>query len=207
MSKLFAALWRQDRLLNVASVLALVSLALWSRLRYVVGSYTYTYDSGDSHAVLLKALLLSHGDFTNSARVFFGSPLSSPPLIHGLMAGISRVFAVPIHDIPLFLTPTVTIIGLLALFGMLRKVFDPLIAFLSVGLVALLPRLSFESTEPDKSPYVLAFFFMALFALYLGRERRPWLIVAGCLMGLSVFSHVTGYILLPVFFASHVVLA
>lgn len=195
------------RLLTRPPILAMaivLLLALWSRSRYIFDTYNYTFGSGDAHGILLKALFISKGILTPPAEL--GSIFDTPPLLPLLIAAFSRLFNIPIHSVPFVLTPFITAVALLALFAILHRVFGLLTAFLAVGLIALLPRFSFDSTEPEKTVFVLSFFVLALFFLYQGQTRRPLLTVAGFFMGLSLFSHTTGLIFLPVFALSLLVL-
>ena len=200
---------RQMALLQTGAPFALIFLfALWSRLRYAVWSYHDTYGSGDAHLILAKAMFIDRGEWRppidlGPPAVLFGDP----PLIPFLLAGFSRISGIPLSLAPLVLTSALTIVALFALFGVLRRAFDLPIALIATCLVALLPRFSLDSTEPDKAAYVVSFFVIALFYLYEAQSRPRLFLVAGLFMGLSVFSHNTGYLFLPVYALSHVALS
>ncbi len=188
--------------------LALVALvAVASRLRYIAG-FDGAYGSGDAHLLLTKALFIERGDLRPDASLGVSSNIfATPPLVPMLLGGFARVTTVPVDHAPLILGPLVTVAGLLALYAVAARAFDRTVAIAGVLLVALLPRFSFDSTEPDKVAYVLSFFLIALFFLYEGQRRPALLLAAGAFMGLSVFSHTTAYLFLPVYLLSHVALS
>ena len=200
---------RQVALAQRFSPFALIfALALWSRLRYALWSYHDTYGSGDAHLILAKAMFISRGEWRppidlGPSAVLFGDP----PLIPLLLAGFSRVSLVPLSIAPLVVTPILTIAALFALFAILRRAFDAPVALVATSLVALLPRFSFDSTEPDKAAYVVSFFLIALFFLYEAQARPRLFLAGGFFVGLAVFSHNTGYLFLPVYVLSHVALS
>lgn len=200
---------RQMAVVRSTAPFALIFLlAAWSRLRYAVWSYHDTYGSGDAHLILAKAMFINRGEWR--PPVDLGPPavlFGDPPLIPFLLAGFSRVSGIPLAIAPLVLTSALTIVALFALFAILRRAFDLPVALLSVCLVALLPRFSLDSTEPDKAAYVVSFFLIALFFLYEGQQRPRLYLAAGFFMGLSVFSHNTGYLFLPVYGLSHIALS
>jgi hypothetical protein len=196
------------RVRTLAPFAIIVGLALWSRLRYGVFAYHDTYGSGDADLVLLRAQFIMRGEWRPPLEMGGGASLFiDPPLISLLLAAVSLVTTIPIEDTPLLVTPIITIAALLALYGVVRRAFDPAIALVSVALIAVLPRFSFDSTEPDKVAYVVGFFAIALYFLYAGQARRQLLVLAGLFMGLSMFSHSTGYLFYPVFALSFVALA
>jgi 4-amino-4-deoxy-L-arabinose transferase-like glycosyltransferase len=182
-------------------------VALASRLRYVAG-FDGAYGSGDAHLVLTKALFVSRGDLRPDASLgLSGNIFATPPLIPLLLGSFARLTSIPVESAPLILGPLVTVAGLLALYAVATRAFDRTAALIGVLLVALLPRFSFDSTEPDKVAYVLSFFLLALLCLYEGQRRPRLLLAAGAFMGLSVFAHTTGYLFLPVYVLSHVALS
>ncbi len=199
-----AAIFNDERVRGIAPVLAICAIGLLTRLRYGVFAYHDTYGSGDAHLILLKALFIRRGETQPAVDV--GGVYGDPPLIPLLYAGLSRATGIAIHDLPLIVTPLLTIVALAALYSIVRRSFDVRTALAGVGLVALLPRFSFDSTEPDKVAYVVSFFVIALFLLDEGQRRRPLLALAGVVMGLAAFSHTTAYLFLPVFVLSYVAL-
>lgn len=188
------------RVAPAAPYILIAVVALLSRLRYAWWSYNDAYGSGDAHLMLTRALFISRGDYSPPAELGPASGIfTTPPLIPLLIAASSKLTGVAIETIPLILTPAITILALLALFDVTRRALGPGVALASTLLVALHPRFSFDSTEPDKVAYVVSFFLLALWCAYAARERRWLLIVGGLFMGLSVFSHTTGYFFVPVF--------
>ncbi len=182
-------------------------VALVSRLRYAVWAYHATFGSGDADLMLTRAMFISRGEFRPplqlgpAANVFI-----DPPGIALIFATVSKL-GVPLHTAPFIVTPILTIAAMFALFALLRRAFDTQIALISVCLVSLIPRFSFDSTEPDKVGFVLSFFIIALFFMYEAQLRPKLYLLAGLFMGFSVFSHNTGYLFLPVFLISHVALS
>lgn len=200
---------RQAALARGLAPFALIStLALWSRLRYVLWSYHQNYGSGDAHLILAKAMFISRGEWRppldlGPSAVLFGDP----PLVPLLLAVFSRITFVPLSVAPLIVTPLLTIAALCALFAILRRAFDAPVALIATSLVALLPRFSFDSTEPDKAAYVVSFFVIALFFLYEAQARPRLFLAGGLFLGLAVFSHNTGYLFVPGYVLSHVALS
>jgi hypothetical protein len=183
------------------------SIALASRLRYVLG-YHDNYGSGDAHLVLTRALFLERGELAPPAALGAVSNIfAHPPLIPLLLAAVAKATPLSVVDAPLVLGPIISIAGLLALYAVLCRAFDRTVAFAAMALVALLPRYSFDSTEPDKVAYVVSFFLIALFFLYEGQRRRPLLLAGGLFMGLALFAYTTALLFLPVFVASHLALS
>jgi dolichyl-phosphate-mannose-protein mannosyltransferase len=176
---------------------AIAGLAMLSRLRYIL-AYHETYGSGDAHLILSRASLLKEGVLRAPASVGFHI-FDDPPLLPLLFAAFSKGTGVSLETTPLILGPALTVIAMLALFHVLKRTTGLATALLATGLVALLPRFSFDSTEPDKSAYVVGFFILALFFLHEGQRRQPLLLVAGLCMGLALFSHTTALFFLPVF--------
>ena len=198
------ALRTHRRLSYVALFGGVLALALWSRYRYVVGEYTYTFGTGDAHLLLLKALFLREGILRPSAEMAPATAVfDQPPLIPLLFAGISRLTTVSLDIAPFIVVPLLTAVALLAFFGLVRRTFDLPTAVLSTGLLALLPRYSFDSTEPEKAPFVVSFAVVALWLLVKSEERRALLPLAGLFLGLAVFAHITGYFFLLVFVLSY----
>ncbi len=179
-----------------------IAIALFSRVRHGIWSYDGTYGSGDAHLILLKALFVSEGKFRTTTFPV-GGLFSDPPALPLLFGTLNRLTGVPIEILPLIVTPLITIAGLAALYSVVHRSLGNLTALLGVSLVALLPRFSFDSTEPDKVAFVVSFFLIAVFFLYEGQRRRWMLTLAGLFMGLAVFSHTTGYVFLPVFALSY----
>jgi len=180
------------------AVVALV--ALYSRLRYGAFAYHDSFGSGDADLILAKALFISRGEWRPPVEL--GAPASlfaDPPLIPFLLAGFTKLSGISLATAPLVVTPAVSIAGLLALYAVVRRAFDPTVALAAALLVALLPRFSFDSTEPDKGAYVVSFFLLALLSAYAGQTRRPLLLLAGVFMGCSLFAHSTGYLFVPVY--------
>lgn len=199
-----AAAW-----LRAAAPFALIAVvALASRLKYALFAYHDTLASGDAHLILTKAMFISRGEWRPPVEL--GGPatiFSDPPLIALLLGGVEKATSLPMMAVPAVVTPALTIAALCALYGVARRAFDPLAALVGVCLVALLPRFSMDSTEPDKAIYVVSFFMLALFFLYEAQERPRLYVAAGACMGASVFSHTTGYIFLGVYGLAHVALA
>lgn len=183
-------------------------VALWSRYRFAAGSYNYNFGSGDAHLILTKALFIARGVLTPPAELApADSVFDQPPLIPLVLAAFSRLFDTPLDLAPFIVVPALTCAALLAFFILLRRIFDLPTALMGAVLTALLPRLSFDSTEPEKAPFVVSFFIVSLLLLYLGQERRPLLVFAGVFMGLAVFSHTSAYLFLPVFVLSQLALS
>lgn len=191
-----------------APLLVIFGVALWSRLRYAVWSYHFTFGSGDADLILAKAMFLSRGELRPPLDL--GAPanvFADPPFISMIFAVATKVFGIPLATAPLIVTPALTIAALFALYALVRRAVDAPVALVSVCLVALLPRFSFDSTEPDKAPFVVSFFIIALWLMYEAQERPRLYLLSGFFMGLSVFSHNTGYLFLPVFVLSHIALS
>ncbi len=187
-------------LLYAILLLSLLALALWSRYRYILGDYTFTFGSGDAHLIMVKALFLREGIVQPSPELVpVTEVFDQPPLIPMMLGGISLLASIPLETVPLVVVPIVTGIALLAFFDLVRRTFDVATATISTGLLALLPRFSFDSTEPEKMPFVVSFAVIALWLLVLSRERRWLLPFAGLFLGLAIFSHTTGYFFVPVF--------
>ena len=187
-----------------AFLLTFFSLALWSRYRYIFGDYTYTFGSGDAHAILTKAVLLREGVFRASPELVPVAELfDQPPLIPLVFAGFSFVTSLPLQLAPFVIVPVLTSLALLAFFDLVRRTFDLATAIISTGLLAIMPSVSFASTEPEKAPFVLSFSVFALWLLVCSKTRPSLLPVAGLFLGLAVFSHTTGYFFIPVFVLSY----
>ena len=187
-------------LLYVILLLGLLALALWSRYRYVLGDYTFTFGSGDAHLILVKALFLREGIVQPSPELVPVTEIfDQPPLIPLLLGSISLISSIPLATVPLVVVPLITTAALFAFFDFVRRTFDVATAVISTGLLALLPRFSFDSTEPEKMPFVVSFSVIALWLLVLSRQRSWLLPLAGLFLGLAVFSHTTGYFFVPVF--------
>ena len=132
---------------------------------------------------------------------------ADPPFIPLLFAAVAKGTPLALHDVPLVVGPIVTIAALFALYGVVSRAFDRSVAVVACVAVALLPRFAFDSTEPDKVAYVVSFFVIGLFFLYEG-QRRPWaFLLAGLFMGLSLFSHTTALLFVPVYAGSHIALS
>jgi hypothetical protein len=186
----------------------IVVIALLSRMRYSVWGYHYTFGSGDADLILTKAMFISRGEFRPPLNLGSSASLfGDPPLIPLIFAAAHKVFHLPLDIAPLIVTPALTIVALFALYAILRRAFDATTALVSVCLLSLLPRFSFDSTEPDKVAFVTSFFIIALFFIYEAQTRPRLYLAAGLFMGLSVFSHNTGYLFLPVYGLSHVALS
>ena len=197
-----ALAWR----LGPYALIAVAALA--TRLRYGIFGFHDTFGSGDAHLLLTQALFVERGDFQPPASI--GPPadiFANPPLIPLLLAAFSKIPGIALHDAPLILGPLLTVAALLALYTVVARAFDRTTALVGVGLVALLPRFAFDSTEPDKVAYVVSFFLLSLLCLYEGQRRPALLLAAGLFMGLSVFSHTTAYLFLPVYLLSHIALS
>jgi 4-amino-4-deoxy-L-arabinose transferase-like glycosyltransferase len=195
------------RLQAAAPFLLISAIALASRLKYALFTYHDTLASGDAHLILTKALLVSRGEWRPPVEL--GGPatiFSDPPFIALFLGAIEKVTSLPMMALPAIVTSALTIAALCALYGIARRAFDPLTALAGVCLVALLPRFSLDSTEPDKAIYVVSFFMIALYFLYEAQSRPRLYLAAGAFMGLSAFSHTTGYIFLGVYVLSHVAL-
>jgi hypothetical protein len=185
----------------------IVAVGLLSRLRYAVWGYHDSFGSGDAHGVLTRALLIERGDFEPSATIGPVSAIfSNPPLIPLLLAGVAKT-GIPLADVPLLTGTLITLAALCALYAIATRAFDRTVALAGVLLVAVLPRFSFDSTEPDKVAYVVSLSIIALFLLYEGQRRPPLLLLAGLSMGLAAFSHTTAYLFVPVYVLSHVALS
>jgi hypothetical protein len=182
-------------------------IALASRIKYALFTYHDTLASGDAHLILTKALLVSRGEWRPPVEL--GGPatiFSDPPFIALFLGAIEKATSLPMMAIPPIVTGALTITALCALYAIARRALDPLTALLGVCLVALLPRFSLDSTEPDKAIYVTSFFIIALHFLYEAQARPRLYLVAGGFIGLSAFSHTTGYIFLGVYVLSHIAL-
>ena len=187
-------------LLYAILLLSLLALALWSRYRYILGDYTFTFGSGDAHLIMVKALFLREGIVQPSPELVPVTQLfDQPPLIPLLLSSVALIASLPLETVPLVVVPLITTAALFAFFDLVRRTFDVATAAISTGLLALLPRFSFDSTEPEKMPFVVSFSVIALWLLVLSRERRWLLPFAGLFLGLAVFSHTTGYFFVPVF--------
>lgn len=200
-SALFTHLFRYWPLFLIAVV------ALASRARYVWDHHD-AYGSGDANLVLTRALLIERGEFAPPGSLGAVAGLfSTPPLIPLLFAAVVKATPLSLHSVPLVLGPLLTIAGLCALYFVVTRAFDRTVALLACLGVALLPRFAFDSTEPDKVAYVVAFFVIALYFLYEG-QRRPWMfLLAGLFMGFALFAHNAALLFLPAYVGSHIALS
>jgi hypothetical protein len=191
------------------TVLALSSvgaLAIASRLRYVL-AFHGVYGSGDANLELARALAMKDGMWhPPSGLVLLRSVFDQPPLIPALLASVSRTTGLTLDLTPLVVVPILTTAALLVLTRLLARIYGWPTALAAAALIALLPRLSFDSTEPDKAPFVVSFFIFSLAALYAGVEDRRFLLVAGFCIGLAMLAHTTAYLFLPVLALSYVAL-
>lgn len=195
--------------LRVAAPFLLVSaIALASRLKYALFTYHDTLASGDASLVLTKAMFISRGEWRPPVEL--GGPatiFSDPPFIALFLGAIERVTSLPLMALSPLVTSALTIAALCALYAVARRAMDPLAALIGVSLLALLPRFSMDSTEPDKAIYVVSFFAIALYFLYAAQTRPRLYLAAGAFIALSAFSHTTGYIFLGVYVLSHMALS
>ncbi|HZP56600.1 MAG TPA: hypothetical protein VFC53_03485 [Dehalococcoidia bacterium] len=191
----------------VASWLVLLIVATAagvSRLRYIV-SFHGTFGSGDAHSVLVHALLMRSGTLRAAPDlVISGDTFGQPPLIPALLAAVSRATTLSLEQTTLIVTPALTVAAIIALTQVLRRRFGWALALASGSLIAILPKLSFDSTEPEKSPYVLACVIFALAAIDASRDRPRLVVVAGAFTALAMLAHTTGYLFLPVLAFSYV---
>jgi 4-amino-4-deoxy-L-arabinose transferase-like glycosyltransferase len=188
-----------------APYLLVVAVGLASRLKYALVTYHDTLASGDAHLILTKALFVSRGEWRPPVEL--GGPstiFSDPPLIALLLGGAEKATSLPMIALAATMTSLLTIAALCALYAVARRAFDPLTAVIGVCLVALLPRFSMDSTEPDKAIYVVSFSIIALYFLYAAQTRPRLYLAAGAFIGLAAFSHTTGYIFLGVYGLSHI---
>ncbi len=193
-----------QRLFSFSLLGGLFALALWSRYRYVIGDDTYTLGTGDAHLILVKALLISRGVLSPPPELVpVTEVFDQPPLIPLVFAGIHRLTAMPLEIAPFVIVPLVTSVAMLAFFGFVRRAFDLPTAIIATVLLALLPHFSFDSTEPEKAPFVVSFVMVALWFLMKSQERRALLLLAGLFLGLAAFAHATGYLFIPVFILSY----
>ena len=188
-----------------AAPFALVAIvALASRLKYALFTYHDTYASGDAHLVITKAMFVARGEWRPPIEL--GGPatiFSDPPFIPLLLGAIEKATSLPMFAIPAIVTSVLTIAALCALYAVCRRALDPATALVGVCLLALLPRFSMDSTEPDKAIYVVSFFTIALYFLYAAQTRPRMYLLAGAFVGLSAFSHTTGYIFVGVYLIAH----
>lgn len=195
------------RLLAMATGLGLATLAIVtisSRLRYVL-SFDGTYGSGDAHGILVRAFFLREGNFSPSPHLALTHDIfDQPPLLPALLAMVSFVPGVSLEIAPLVLMPAMTLAAVVVLYRLLHRTLGLPIAIGASLMFALLPRWSFDSTEPDKAPAVVSMFVFALAATEAGRRDRRFLLLGGFFMGLSMMAHTTAYFFLPVLVGSHV---
>jgi hypothetical protein len=186
---------------------AIVALSLIARLRYAVFSYHDSFSSGDAHLVLTRAMFVREGIWEPEGSLgAAGALFSSPFLLAFMYAGFSHATGLGVDVAPLILGPIITTAGLLAFYAVLRRAFDPIVAAVAVGLVALIPRFALDSTEPDKVAYVVSFWLIALYFQYRAQEQPRAYLASGVFMGLAVMTHTTAYLFVPVYVLSHIAL-
>lgn len=189
-----------------ALLIAVALVASLSRLRYVI-SFAGTFGSGDANAIAMHAVFLRLGELHTSPQLAVSGDLfSQPPLIPSLLALLSVISRMPISTLALVAVPLLTTGALLLLSALLARQFGWQLALAAGVLLALLPRFSFDSTEPDKAPFVVSFFVASLVCVYAGTRRPKMLLAAGAFCALAMLSHTTGYLFLPVLFGSYLVL-
>ena len=191
-----------------AAALALVAVfAVISRLRYIV-SFDGVFGSGDAHTVLVHALLIRSWSLHPEPQlVISGDTFGQPSLIPALLAACSRLTTLSLPHTTLIVTPVVTLVALLVLTYILGRQLGWEMAAAAGVLIAILPKLSFDATEPEKSPYVVSCVIFALAAVYASRQRPRMVIAAGAFTALAMLAHTTGYLFLPVIALSYVMLA
>jgi hypothetical protein len=182
------------------------ALAVASRLRYVL-AFHGVYGSGDANLELARALAMKDGMWhPPSGLVLLRGVFDQPPLIPALLASVSRVTGLTLDLTPLVVVPVLTTAALLVLTRLLARIYGWPTALAAAALIALFPRLAFDSTEPDKAPFVVSFFIFSLAALYAGAEDKRFLPVSGFFIGLAMLAHTTAYLFVPVLALSHVAL-
>jgi hypothetical protein len=190
-----------------ALLIAVALVASLSRLRYVI-SFAGTFGSGDANAIAMHAVFMRLGELHTSPQLAVSGDLfSQPPLIPSLLALLSAASRMPISTVALVVVPLLTTGALLLLTALLARRFCWQLALAAGVMLALLPRFSFDSTEPDKAPFVVSFFIASLVCVYAGTERPKMLLAAGGFCALAMLSHTTGYLFLPVLAGSYVILA
>ncbi|MCH7511565.1 MAG: hypothetical protein IIB19_04270, partial [Chloroflexi bacterium] len=96
-------------LLYAILLLSLLALALWSRYRYILGDYTFTFGSGDAHLIMVKALFLREGIVQPSPELVpVTEVFDQPPLIPLLLVGVSLIASIPLETVPFVVVPIVT---------------------------------------------------------------------------------------------------
>ena len=191
---------------TILALSSVAALAVASRLRYVL-AFHGVYGSGDANLELTRALVMREGMWHPPAGlVLIQGVFDQPPLIPALLASIARVTGMTLDLTPLVVVPILTTAALLVLTRLLARIYGWPAALAAAALIALLPRLSFDGTEPDKAPFVVSFFIFALAALYAGVEDRHFLLVSGLCMGLAMLAHTTAYLFLPVLALSYLAL-
>ena len=183
------------------SLIAAVAAA--SRVRYVIG-FSGTYGSGDAHLLLTHALFIREWRLHPPAQLAItGDIFGQPPLIPAALALVSRATMLPLELTPLVVMPLLTIAAIVILTRLLARQFGWPVALAAGTLISLLPRLAFDSTEPEKAPVVVSLFVFALACVYAGVERPRFLLLAGFFIGLAMLAHTTGYLFLPVIVLSY----
>jgi 4-amino-4-deoxy-L-arabinose transferase-like glycosyltransferase len=126
----------------------------------------------------------------------------NPPLFHYFLAAIIAVWG----DATWKLRTASLIFPLISLFVMYflgkRFVRDPLGATL---LLALTPAFWLNAYALLIDSAMLAFFLLALWTFIEGQEKRKfgWLVLSGTLMGLTLLTKYTGFLILPVVLVWH----
>lgn len=177
--------------------------AIASRIRYIV-SFDGTYGSGDAHGILVRALFIRDGNLTPSPQLVMSSEVfDQPALLPAALALVAQIPGVSLHVAPLILMPALTLAAVVVLYRLLHRTLGLPIAIGASLMFALLPRWSFDSTEPDKAPIVMSFFIFALAATEAGTRDRRFLLLGGLLMAFSMLAHTTAYLFLPVLVGSY----
>jgi hypothetical protein len=191
---------------TAAALASVVVVAAASRLRYMM-SWDGTYGSGDSHLNLVRAFHIMNWNLAPNPELAVTSRLfDQPPLIPVALAGVARVTGVPLQSAPLLLVPLLTIGAIVVLFRALIPRFGLIVATGASIVVATIPRVSFDSTEPEKAPVVVSLVIFALAALYRAERDRIFLPIAGALLAVAMLAHTTAYFFLPIFALSWAVM-
>ncbi len=180
-----------------------IGAAIASRLRYIA-SFDGTYGSGDAHGILERALYIRDGNLSPSPQLVLTSDVfDQPALLPATLALLSQLPGVSLHIAPLILMPLLTIAAVVVLYRLLARTLGVPIAVGASLMFALLPRWSFDSTEPDKAPAVMSLFIFALAATEAGNRDRRFLVLGGFFMALSMLVHTTAYLFVPVLVGSY----
>lgn len=183
MNKIKSNSIKKDRI-----ILAIIIITAITTFYYNITSYSYNYATGDAYDILLRSLYFKNNQYNLIIHDYLNA-WDQPIYIPVVFSFISTIFKIPLEKVPLFITPLISIIGIIFFTKIIREISGLSVALLSCILLVLTPIYALMSTEPLKAPYVITFFIISLYFFYKSEKSEKYLIGAGLFLAFAIFSY------------------